>query len=353
MIDISQIASNLEFSADGLWRARTQTAISYPDEGNAICYEVEESSFWFRHRNQCILKIVSLFPPQGAIFDIGGGNGFVASALMKAGFETVLVEPGPGAFNALRRQIPVVIQATLQDAGFHPGSLPAAGLFDVLEHIEDDAQFLQSLAMQMRSGGRLYLTVPAGMWLWSAVDEDSGHYRRYSLPALHMLLEKSGFEVEFASYFFRAMVVPIFLFRALPSRLGWRKSKPVVSLKRELAPPPLPSRLRGRAEPGIVRSGKAPLSLGSQLHCGSPPTVMTSRAFSLPYRVWLIHLLAILALLAFGGQLFAHTQTTLVDKRMYLCLGVTFSHRVYLLIYANFRLSFDYLHNFHVFCLQK
>jgi hypothetical protein len=243
MIDITRIASNLVLIEDGLWRARTQTAISYPDEGNEVCYEVEESSFWFRHRNQCILKIVSLFPPEGAIFDIGGGNGFVASVLMKAGFDTVLVEPGPGAFNALRRQLSLVIQATLQDTGFHPGSLPAASLFDVLEHIEEDQQFLKFLAVQMRPGARLYLTVPAGMWLWSAVDEDSGHYRRYSLPVLETLLENSGFEVEFASYFFRAMVTPIFLFRVIPTRLGWRKNQPVASLKRELASPPLASRV--------------------------------------------------------------------------------------------------------------
>ena len=40
--------------------------------------------------------------------------------------------------------VSVVINSTLQDAGFAPECVPAIGLFDVLEHIEDDTAALSN-----------------------------------------------------------------------------------------------------------------------------------------------------------------------------------------------------------------
>ncbi len=236
MIDIEKFASNLIRSPDGIWRASQVSAVSYPEKGNDFCYQLEETSFWFRHRNQVILRVVRAFPPNGIIFDIGGGNGFVAAALQEAGFETVLVEPGEGVFNAQKRGLPVIIHAALQDAGFHPDTLPAAGMFDVLEHLSDDLEFLRFLASRLQPGGRLYLTVPAFSWLWSVVDDVSGHYRRYSLQSLQAVVEKAGLTVEYASYFFHLMLLPMVLFRVLPLRLGLIESHPVQRLRSELAP---------------------------------------------------------------------------------------------------------------------
>jgi 2-polyprenyl-3-methyl-5-hydroxy-6-metoxy-1,4-benzoquinol methylase len=101
--------SDLQRGENGIWRSggRGKVAeVSYPNEGNRDCLGIEERSFWFSHRNRCIAATVGKFPPQGAIFDIGGGNGFVARGLAEAGFEVVLVEPGEeGARNARQRGI--------------------------------------------------------------------------------------------------------------------------------------------------------------------------------------------------------------------------------------------------------
>lgn len=171
VIDPRTLAGNLDLAPDGLWWPRSRSRVDYPDEGNAFCFQVEDQSFWFQHRNRCILAAVARFPPPGPVFDIGGGNGFVARALTQAGHPAVVVEPGPvGARNAQARGLSPVICSTLDDAGFHPGALPAAGLFDVLEHIEDDRGVLRRLASLVRPGGRLYVTVPAYQWLWSGED---------------------------------------------------------------------------------------------------------------------------------------------------------------------------------------
>lgn len=240
-VDIAAISSGLRLHDDGIWYGTESQAVSYPVEGNAGCYAVEDSSFWFRHRNRCIVTVVGAFPPpdRGAIFDIGAGNGFVAAGLAQAGFEVVAVEPGPtGAANARRRGLPHVICATTVTARFRPQTLPAVGMFDVLEHIADDAAFLQSIRDLLLPGGFLYATVPAYAALWSAEDERAGHFRRYSLSRLSRLLSACGFELVFASYIFRWLPVPVWLRRTLPHWVGLSpRPRTAAVVARDHAPP--------------------------------------------------------------------------------------------------------------------
>jgi len=224
--NLREIAPNLELGADGSWSSRNIAQVSYPADGNDQCFSIEDSSFWFRHRNACILEVVKRFPPPGALFDVGGGNGYVARALQESGLEVVLVEPGvAGARNALKRGIRQVVRATLEDAGVLAETLPAVGLFDVVEHIPDDVGFLTGLRRLIVPGGRVYITVPAYQWLWSNEDVLAGHSRRYTIRSLRRLLEQSGYSVEFASYFFGFLPLPIFFQRVLPYRLGFRAGK--------------------------------------------------------------------------------------------------------------------------------
>ena len=163
------------------------------------------------------------FPPPdgGTIFDIGGGNGFVARGLLDAGFDTVLLEPGAaGAHNAQQRGVPQIICATTETAQLRDDSLPAAGLFDVIEHIEDDVAFLASLRRKVRRGGRLYATVPAYQALWSKDDVHAGHFRRHTRASIARTMVSAGFATDFTTHIFRPLPVPIFLFRTLPDRLG-------------------------------------------------------------------------------------------------------------------------------------
>jgi len=221
MIDLSTISRDLEPTAEGYWRCKSSSPVSYPDWGNRACFQVEDSSFWFQHRNACILEAVNQYPPPGPLFDIGGGNGFVAKALQDAGLEVVLVEPGTtGALNACRRGVRCVISATLQDAGFLPATLPAIGLFDVVEHMENDREFLELVRTDLCAGGRVYLTVPAYRALWSGEDEEAGHHRRYGRSSLRQLLGGAGFAVEFLTGIFRFLPPIIFVVRSLPYRLN-------------------------------------------------------------------------------------------------------------------------------------
>jgi hypothetical protein len=218
-------SANLILGDQGIWFSRNRSEVSYPSSGNEKCFELEDHSFWFQHRNRSILACIHAFPPAGALFDVGGGNGYVSLGIEKTGYETVLVEPGlVGAQNARRRGLANIICSTLEDAEFVPRTLPAVGIFDVLEHIEDAHGFLNQLRCLLTPQGRLYVTVPSYRCLWSVEDDFAGHIRRYTRSSLIESVVAAGFEVEYSTYFFAALPLPIFLTRTLPSRMGIRKT---------------------------------------------------------------------------------------------------------------------------------
>lgn len=222
--DLATLAPNLERGPDGIWFARQQAAISYPEHGNAACLQVEDRSFWFRHRNRCIASVVRRFAPKDTLLDIGGGNGYVAKGLTEAGFACALLEPGiEGALAARARGVDPVICARLEDLGMKPGSVGAAGMFDVLEHIEDEAGALRQVHSLLRPGGLLFLTVPAYRFLHSADDIAAGHFRRYTRRSLNHAVHRNGFTTEFSTYLFAPLPPGVFALRTIPSLLGRRQ----------------------------------------------------------------------------------------------------------------------------------
>jgi 2-polyprenyl-3-methyl-5-hydroxy-6-metoxy-1,4-benzoquinol methylase len=222
-VSLASISSGLTLGSDGIWRSGRREQVSYPDGAHLDYAAIEDRSFWFRHRNRCIAALLEAHPPDGALFDVGGGNGFVAAGLMQAGFEVVLVEPGEdGAMAAKRRGVPNVVCATTETAGFQPRCMPAIGLFDVVEHVEDDVGMLRHLAGLLRDDGMVYLTVPAYAWLWSEEDERAGHFRRYDMPGFLSVLRAAALTPVFATHFFRPLPAPILMLRTLPHRLGLR-----------------------------------------------------------------------------------------------------------------------------------
>ena len=236
-ISIEAISTNLEMREPGIWFAKSQSSISYPEHARSWCFEVEQYSFWFRHRNRCIGAALKRFPPAGPVFDIGGGNGFVTRAIGDLGFEAVLVEPGIGGIrNAVARGLNPVICATLENAGFLPQTLPAAGMFDVIEHVADDQSFLRTVHHLLMPGGRLYITTPAYNVLWSDEDDYAGHYRRYTRHTLTRTLASAGFRIEYMTYVFAILPLPIFVLRSLPCRLGLRRGISIDQEHREHRP---------------------------------------------------------------------------------------------------------------------
>jgi glycosyltransferase involved in cell wall biosynthesis len=72
---------------------------------------------------------------------------------------------------------------------------------NVLEHIEDDRRVLAELARAIEPGGVLVVLVPAHPQLYSDLDRNLGHYRRYTRELLEQRFREAGFVVEKSRYF--------------------------------------------------------------------------------------------------------------------------------------------------------
>jgi len=222
-IDLSAFATNLVRDSLGTWRPSLPDSdtVSFPSTAHAQCYPIETDSFWYEHRSRCLRELIRRSGAEGPLFDIGGGNGGVARALARDGIEVCVVEPGETAVaNARERGVRNIVCATFEAVGFRPGSLPAVGLFDVLEHITDHRSFLGDVRAAMRSKAPLFVTVPAHSWLWSPFDAAVGHYRRYSRASLEEVLTTAGFAVVRSTYLFFPLLLPILAMRTLPGWLG-------------------------------------------------------------------------------------------------------------------------------------
>jgi len=229
-MNVSEVSSDLYLDKNGIYIVKDDATqcVSYPDDGNESCYQLEDVSFWFGFRNKCILSIINRFSPSGTLIDIGGGNGYVTRAVLDSGFDAALLEPGySGALNGKNsRNIKTVICATLENARFKESSISAFGCFDVIEHIENDVAFINELYKALIPGGYLYITVPAHNWLWSSSDITAKHFRRYNKASIESLFN-SNYKIEYFTYFFGILIIPILLFRTLPYLLFKKKRSSV------------------------------------------------------------------------------------------------------------------------------
>lgn len=76
------------------------------------------------------------------------------------------------------------------------------GIFssNVLEHIEDDAKYLKILNDFLEPGGHLAIYVPAFPILFSDLDRNVGHVRRYRKQELVKKIEDAGMIVDYCNY---------------------------------------------------------------------------------------------------------------------------------------------------------
>jgi len=89
-------------------------------------------------------------------------------------------------------------------------------LFDVLEHIENENEFLQSVKFHLRDSGTLLVNVPAQKFFYSDYDRAAGHVRRYSMDRLEKIAEENGFKVRAITYWGLPLVPLLLARKAIP-----------------------------------------------------------------------------------------------------------------------------------------
>ena len=93
-------------------------------------------------------------------------------------------------------------------AGAAPAHYDCVVMINVLEHIRDDAAVLQGFFVALKPGGRLIVFVPALQFLFSNIDRQVGHFRRYERPALTSVLNGAGFRIADMRFFDMLGILP-------------------------------------------------------------------------------------------------------------------------------------------------
>ena len=190
---------------------------------------LEEKNFWFRFRNKLLLWAIRRhFPGSERFLEIGSGTGFVLSGLHNDFPEMKIIGSDiyPQGLDYARQRVP---DATFlhMDACNIPfeDEFDLIGMFDILEHIQDDQKVLNQVGKAVHENGGIILTVPQYKWIWSAQDNAAFHVRRYSRKELRSKVEAAGFTIVYMTSFI-TLLFPLLVFSRLAANYIERSDVP-------------------------------------------------------------------------------------------------------------------------------
>jgi SAM-dependent methyltransferase len=184
--------------------------------------DLDQRHWWYRARREVLAELIRrrVRPPAGAkILEIGCGTGHNLAMLGEFGHVDALELDEKVRGVAEKRLGRRVMSAPLPELAEVPERhYDLIGAFDVIEHIDDDRAALASIATRLKPDGKLFMTVPAHQWMWSAHDVVNHHKRRYSKRALRRLIENSPLRLDAIGYF-NSLLFPVAMAERLSSKL--------------------------------------------------------------------------------------------------------------------------------------
>jgi len=171
--------------------------------------------FWIRRRFEVMTRLAdSEVRKSKRVAEIGCGNG-----LLQRDIEDYFGIPVAGfELNEIALQKNVSRMSPLYCYDIHQRNPEFRAhfdlllLFDVLEHIEDESGFLQSVKFHLAESGTLLINVPAHEFFFSDYDRAAGHVRRYSMSQLAKVAERNGLKARAFTYW-GLPLVPLLLLR--------------------------------------------------------------------------------------------------------------------------------------------
>jgi 2-polyprenyl-3-methyl-5-hydroxy-6-metoxy-1,4-benzoquinol methylase len=130
--------------------------------------------------------------PGELVVDFGAGIGTFSKQVAIAGHAVHCVEPDQ---RQLERLLALGLPASENIANFENESIDLVYTLNVLEHIENDLEVLKACFQKIKPGGYMLIYVPAFNILFSSMDKNVGHLRRYTRSTLAEKVRLSGFTI--------------------------------------------------------------------------------------------------------------------------------------------------------------
>jgi 2-polyprenyl-3-methyl-5-hydroxy-6-metoxy-1,4-benzoquinol methylase len=137
------------------------------------------------------------------VLEVGAGNGDYAAELLAHGVQRLtLTELEPNRRAALVQRFAGDSRVTvLPDASISGGDYSCVLSFNVIEHVENDSEFVVQMAQAVAPAGHVFIFTPAFEFAFSNFDALVGHYRRYRTGQLRSLMMHANLEPIQVRYF--------------------------------------------------------------------------------------------------------------------------------------------------------
>lgn len=161
---------------------------------------------WELSRVSCLIKEIKKYHHGGDILDVGCGDSYFDYKLMD---DVKEIDSFYGIDIFASKEFKDGKYQVINDyKKIKKKKFDTILMFDVLEHIEHDSEFLEkTITPLLKANGKIIMTVPAYQSLYSLHDKELKHFRRYNIKMIKDVCNKSSFKIIKYHYFYASLVL--------------------------------------------------------------------------------------------------------------------------------------------------